>query len=39
MREADLVLTVGRKLDYQLGYGSPAAFPNARFVRHRGPSR
>ena len=33
MQQADLVLTVGRKLDYQLGYGSPAAFPNARFVR------
>jgi acetolactate synthase I/II/III large subunit len=33
MRQADLVLTVGRKLDYQLGYGSPAAFPAARFVR------
>jgi thiamine pyrophosphate-dependent acetolactate synthase large subunit-like protein len=33
MGEADLVVTVGRKLDYQLGYGSPAAFPNARFVR------
>jgi acetolactate synthase-1/2/3 large subunit len=33
MQEADLVVTVGRKLDYQLGYGSPAAFPNARFVR------
>ncbi|MGE5089048.1 MAG: thiamine pyrophosphate-binding protein [Candidatus Levyibacteriota bacterium] len=33
MRDADLVLTVGRKLDYQLGYGSPAAFPNARFLR------
>jgi len=33
MRDADLVLTVGRKLDYQLGYGSPAAFPAARFVR------
>ncbi|MHB8494602.1 MAG: thiamine pyrophosphate-binding protein [Casimicrobiaceae bacterium] len=33
MRDADLVLTVGRKLDYQLGYGSPAAFPDARFVR------
>jgi acetolactate synthase-1/2/3 large subunit len=33
MSEADLVLTVGRKLDYQLGYGSPAAFPRARFVR------
>lgn len=33
MQEADLVVTVGRKLDYQLGYGSPAVFPNARFVR------
>ncbi|WP_349368906.1 thiamine pyrophosphate-binding protein [Salinarimonas sp.] len=33
MAEADLVVTVGRKLDYQLGYGSPAVFPNARFVR------
>ena len=33
MREADLVVTVGRKLDYQLGYGSPAAFPHAHFVR------
>mgnify|MGYP001406181328 CR=1 FL=1 len=33
MREADLVVTVGRKLDYQLGYGSPAVFPTARFLR------
>lgn len=33
MREADLVIVVGRKLDYQLGYGSPAVFPRARFVR------
>jgi acetolactate synthase-1/2/3 large subunit len=33
MTEADLVLLIGRKLDYQLGYGSPAVFPNARFVR------
>lgn len=33
MAEADLVVTVGRKLDYQLGYGSPAAFPSAKFVR------
>lgn len=33
MSEADVVLTVGRKLDYQLGYGSPAVFPHARFVR------
>ena len=33
MTEADLVVVVGRKLDYQLGYGSPAVFPNARFIR------
>lgn len=33
MREADVVLTIGRNLDYQLGYGSPAVFQNARFVR------
>ncbi|MBM3572334.1 MAG: thiamine pyrophosphate-binding protein [Alphaproteobacteria bacterium] len=33
MAEADVVLTLGRKLDYQLGYGSPAVFPNAKFVR------
>jgi acetolactate synthase I/II/III large subunit len=33
MQEADLVVVIGRKLDYQVGYGSPAVFPNARFVR------
>jgi acetolactate synthase-1/2/3 large subunit len=33
MQEADLVVLVGRKLDYQMGYGSPAVFPEARFVR------
>ena len=33
MTDADLVLLIGRKLDYQLGYGSPAVFPNARFIR------
>ncbi|MCY4396279.1 MAG: thiamine pyrophosphate-binding protein [Rhodospirillaceae bacterium] len=33
MAEADLVVTLGRKLDYQLGFGSPAVFPAARFVR------
>ncbi|MCZ7564197.1 MAG: thiamine pyrophosphate-binding protein [Burkholderiales bacterium] len=33
MQEADLVVVVGRKLDYQVGYGSPAVFPRARFVR------
>ncbi len=33
MSEADLVVTIGRRLDYQLGYGSPAVFPAAKFVR------
>jgi len=33
MKEADLVITVGRKLDYQVGYGSPAVLPNARWIR------
>lgn len=33
MQEADLVLVVGRKLDYQMAYGSPAVFKQARFVR------
>jgi len=33
MQQADLVVVVGRKLDYQLGYGSPAVFPAAQFVR------
>jgi acetolactate synthase-1/2/3 large subunit len=33
MQEADLVVVVGRKLDYQMGYGSPAVLPNARFIR------
>jgi acetolactate synthase-1/2/3 large subunit len=33
MREADLVITVGRRLDFQLAYGSPAVFEKARFVR------
>jgi acetolactate synthase-1/2/3 large subunit len=33
MQEADIVLTLGRSLDFQLGYGSPAVYPNARFVR------
>ena len=32
-READVVLTIGRTLDFQLGYGSKAVFPNAKFVR------
>jgi acetolactate synthase-1/2/3 large subunit len=33
MTEADTVFVIGRKLDYQLAYGSPAVFPNARFIR------
>jgi acetolactate synthase I/II/III large subunit len=33
MQEADLVLVVGRKLDYQVGYGSPAVFQQARLIR------
>lgn len=33
MTDTDLVLLIGRKLDYQIGYGSPAVFPNARFIR------
>jgi acetolactate synthase-1/2/3 large subunit len=33
MSEADVVVTLGRQLDYQLGYGSPAVFPRARFIR------
>lgn len=33
MSEADLVITVGRRLDFQLAYGSPAVFGAARFLR------
>jgi len=34
IREADLVITLGRRLDFQLGYGSAAVFaPGARFLR------
>jgi acetolactate synthase-1/2/3 large subunit len=33
MGEADVVLTLGRRLDFQLAYGSPAVFGSARFVR------
>jgi len=33
MSEADTVLVIGRKLDYQVAYGSPAVFPHARFLR------
>jgi acetolactate synthase-1/2/3 large subunit len=31
--DADCVLTLGRRLDFQLAYGSPAIFGAARFVR------
>jgi acetolactate synthase-1/2/3 large subunit len=33
MNDADVVLLIGRKLDYQVAYGSPAVFPQARFIR------
>ena len=33
MGDADIVLTVGRRLDFQLAYGSPAVFGQASFVR------
>ncbi|MGJ4930101.1 thiamine pyrophosphate-binding protein [Bradyrhizobium sp. HKCCYLS2038] len=33
MGDADVILTVGRKLDFQLAYGSPAVFKDAKFVR------
>ena len=33
MQETDLAIVIGRKLDYQTGYGSPAVWPNARFLR------
>lgn len=36
MQEADLVVTVGRRLDFQLAYGSPAVFGAAQFLRIAG---
>jgi acetolactate synthase-1/2/3 large subunit len=33
MGDADLIITIGRKLDFQLAYGSPAIFGNAKFLR------
>lgn len=33
MAEADVILTIGRRLDFQLAYGSPAVFGDASFVR------
>src|SRR5246500_3907615 len=32
MGDADVVLTVGRRLDFQLAYGSPSAFGQTRFA-------
>lgn len=33
MRDTDLLITVGRQLDFQLAFGSPAVFRNAKVVR------
>lgn len=33
MGQADLVVTVGRRLDFQLAFGSPAVFGGAEFLR------
>lgn len=33
MGQADVVLTIGRRLDFQLAYGSPSVFGEARFIR------
>ncbi len=33
MSQADVVVTVGRRLDFQLAYGSPAVFGKAKFLR------
>ncbi len=33
MGQADLVITLGRRLDFQLAFGSPAVFGEARFLR------
>lgn len=33
MGQSDLVITVGRRLDFQLAYGSPSVFGPARFLR------
>ncbi len=33
MSDADVVLTVGRRLDFQLAFGSPSVFGAAKFVR------
>jgi acetolactate synthase-1/2/3 large subunit len=33
MGQADVVLTLGRRLDFQLAYGSPAVYGEAKFLR------
>jgi acetolactate synthase-1/2/3 large subunit len=33
MGDADVILTVGRRLDFQLAYGSPSVFGAAKFIR------
>jgi len=33
MTEADVIVTVGRRLDFQLAYGSPAVFKQAKLIR------
>ena len=33
MGETDLVITIGRKMDFQLAYGSPAVFSKAKLLR------
>ena len=33
MAEADVVVTLGRRLDFQLAYGSPAVFGSAKLIR------
>ena len=33
MGDVDVILTLGRRLDFQLAYGSPAVFGEAQFVR------
>ena len=33
MQEADVVVTLGRRLDFQLAFGSPAIFGAAQFIR------
>lgn len=33
MEQADLLVTLGRRLDFQLAYGSPAVFTQARILR------